>query len=341
MTVLTLFGPAEPTDKSVVGTANTVNVLPEINNAGNLIWVGRPGVMLAKEWITFPPDHEPPPALPDLIISALTAPANGTVGGLITVSDTTKNQGAGSAGASTTSFYLSTLTTLDYTAVLLGSRTVAALAQDAVDSADTELTIPDGTLAGTYYVLAYADSDTAVDETDENNNVRASESIDITVVSDLCSLTVYTWTLAPGNPAAVDPWTYNVDGTLYSPNIGPLMDAGQPPREAHTFITPGAGVRGVFRITYRNSSNSYMTIQVSGQPFMQNLLPSVVSKSAHINTAGIALNGKINVAVWNYARVADQGSNPQPNSESWIECVQIAIGDWPEGETSGRIYYDS
>ena len=44
---------------------------------------------------------------PDLVYSAVTAPATAAPGGAISLSDTTKNEGVGSAEPSTTTFYLS------------------------------------------------------------------------------------------------------------------------------------------------------------------------------------------------------------------------------------------
>ena len=58
---------------------------------------------------------------PDLAVSALTAPATAAAGGAISVSDTTKNQGGGTAGASTTRFYWSTNLSLDASDQVIGS----------------------------------------------------------------------------------------------------------------------------------------------------------------------------------------------------------------------------
>jgi subtilase family serine protease len=68
---------------------------------------------------------------PDLIVSAVSVPATGAPGAPITVSDTTKNQGAGAASLSSTGFYLSTGVTIDATAVFLGSRPVGELSAGA------------------------------------------------------------------------------------------------------------------------------------------------------------------------------------------------------------------
>ena len=113
----------------------------------------------------------------DLTVSALTAPTTAGAGSAFTVSETTKNQGSGNAGGSTTRFYLSTNSSLDGADVPLGSRTVPTLAAGASDAATTSLTLPEGTATGTYYVIAQADTANAVVETSETNNNRASSAV--------------------------------------------------------------------------------------------------------------------------------------------------------------------
>jgi subtilase family serine protease len=88
----------------------------------------------------------------------------------LVVSDTVKNQGSGPAGASTTSFYLSTNFSLDASDVLIGTRSVPALASGATHSATTTVTIPAETQFGTYYLLVSADSANVVNESAETNN---------------------------------------------------------------------------------------------------------------------------------------------------------------------------
>jgi subtilase family serine protease len=111
---------------------------------------------------------------PDLIVSALTVPASAAPGSTISVSDTTKNQGAGGADASTTRFYLSANTSLDASDVMLGSRSVPSLAGGVSDAVSTVLTVPAGTASGTYSVIAQADAANAVPETGETNNNRSA-----------------------------------------------------------------------------------------------------------------------------------------------------------------------
>jgi subtilase family serine protease len=110
---------------------------------------------------------------PDLFLSALSAPATGGAGLPVDVTDTTKNQGTGSAAASGTAFYLSTNAALGAGDVLLGSRPAGVLVPNSSSTVKTTLTIPGGTPAGSYYIIAVADDGGAVPETNEANNTRA------------------------------------------------------------------------------------------------------------------------------------------------------------------------
>ena len=108
---------------------------------------------------------------PDLMVSSLTAPNAAGSGAAIAVSDTIKNQGGGVSVASTTRFYLSANATLDASDVLLtGGRLAPGLAAGATSAGTTTLTIPAATSTGTYYLIAKADGDGVVLETQESNN---------------------------------------------------------------------------------------------------------------------------------------------------------------------------
>ncbi|HVQ28321.1 MAG TPA: CARDB domain-containing protein, partial [Vicinamibacteria bacterium] len=109
----------------------------------------------------------------DLSVSALTGPASGGAGLTVVVNDTTKNLGAGAAATSLTQFFLSTNTVFDGTDLLLGSRVAPALAAGGTSTMATSLVIPGGTASGNYYVVARADGEGVVPETNEANNTRA------------------------------------------------------------------------------------------------------------------------------------------------------------------------
>ena len=116
-------------------------------------------------------------AKPDLVVTALTAPATAGAGLSITVNSTVKNQAtaAVTAAASTLAFYLSTDATFDPGDVrLTTTRAIAALAKDATSAGATTLTIPADTAAGSYFLIAVADDLGAVDESNEGNNTRTA-----------------------------------------------------------------------------------------------------------------------------------------------------------------------
>jgi subtilisin family serine protease/subtilase family serine protease len=110
----------------------------------------------------------------DLVVSSLSAPAAVTLAGPIAVVETTRNQGLAPALDSATAFYLSANSSYDAADQLLGSRSVGPLDPSATSTAGTSFTLPPGTAAGSYYVIAVADAGGGVAESLENNNTRAS-----------------------------------------------------------------------------------------------------------------------------------------------------------------------
>ena len=112
---------------------------------------------------------------PDLVVSTLTVPASAGAGGMLTLTETTTNQGAGDGGASVTRFYLSTNFSLDASDVALTSRAVPALAAGTASTATTTVVIPAGTATGQYYLIASADDGKAVAEPAETNNSRSAQ----------------------------------------------------------------------------------------------------------------------------------------------------------------------
>ena len=113
----------------------------------------------------------------DLIVSSVTGPVSGIAGGAISVTDTTNNQGGGAATASYTYFYLSTDGKTKGTQ--LGNRNAGALAAGAGSTATTSLTLPTN-ITGTNYVLACANGNNGVVESNTANNCTASAAFTIT-----------------------------------------------------------------------------------------------------------------------------------------------------------------
>jgi len=141
---------------------------------------------------------------PDLVVSALTAPAAAAPGGAISLSDTTRNDGVGSAEPSTTAFYLSANTVLDAADVVLGTRAVPLLVNGASASATTSLTLPTTLATGTYYILALADAPNTVNESQETNNTRASAAVKVGADLQVTVITAPATAAAGGSISVAD-----------------------------------------------------------------------------------------------------------------------------------------
>jgi subtilase family serine protease/subtilisin family serine protease len=145
---------------------------------------------------------------PDLTVSALTIPTSAAPGGIIKVSDTTRNDGVQTAPASLTAFYLSTNTTLEASDPRLGSRPVPELAPGTAHQFEADVTIPTNTAAGSYYIIARADDALAITEAVETNNTRHAPSLRVgadLIVSAVSGPTV----AAPGGTISVSDTTRN------------------------------------------------------------------------------------------------------------------------------------
>jgi sugar lactone lactonase YvrE len=113
---------------------------------------------------------------PDLTVSSVSnPPSTAIIGGSFSVTDTTRNAGNATAGASTTRYRLSSDSTISSSDPLLtGSRSIASLSKGATSTGSVAVTVPNGLSAGTYYLGACADDLTVVAEANETNNCRAS-----------------------------------------------------------------------------------------------------------------------------------------------------------------------
>ena len=160
------------------------------------------------------------PATADLTITSLEdPPATAVSGASIRVTDITQNVGAVAAAATTTRYYLSLDAVRDVSDVLLvGTRAIPSLAPNAVSTVTVTVTIPSGTPAGTYFLLACADDLGAVSESNETNNCRAAvHTMALTLpVADLAVTAVSNppATAAGGSTFAVTDTTMNVGPVL-------------------------------------------------------------------------------------------------------------------------------
>jgi CARDB len=111
---------------------------------------------------------------PDLTVDSLAVVGgSSTPGGVIRVLDTTANHGHGRAKKSATAVYLSKDARLGATDRLLARRRLGKLAAGKSSHGVRSAKVPQGTPAGSYSLLACADSRHRVSEKSETNNCKA------------------------------------------------------------------------------------------------------------------------------------------------------------------------
>jgi len=108
----------------------------------------------------------------DYTVSALSMATSVAAGSTFTINDTTKNSGAATSNSTTTRFYLSKDSVVGAGDVMLTGRTVVPLAVGASSVGSTSATLPAGTTAGTWYIIAVADALNQIAEISETNNRR-------------------------------------------------------------------------------------------------------------------------------------------------------------------------
>ena len=111
---------------------------------------------------------------PDLTISKLAVTGSPSAGQSLTVALTVSNAGRRRAQASAATVVLSRDARSSHDDRRLGGRKVKALAPRKAGKATLRLTVPAGTDAGAYRVIACADAAKRVKESNERNNCRAA-----------------------------------------------------------------------------------------------------------------------------------------------------------------------
>ncbi len=153
--------------------------------------------------------------LPDLVVQAVSAtPQAVAPGAAFKVTDTTRNLSALAAPASTTRYYLSVDRIRDLTDVALsGSRAVATLSARGSSTGTMTVSAAAATPLGTYFVLACADDQRKVSETDDTNNCGAS-----TAAVTLARPDLITTSLSDPPPSTIPGATFAV--TDHVANVG-------------------------------------------------------------------------------------------------------------------------
>jgi len=151
----------------------------------------------------------------DLIMTAISGPASSAIGQTVTVTDTVKNQGTMSIGASYVGYYLSSDAMITTSDILVGVRYVANLVAGASSSGSGNVAIPAG-LSGTYYWGTIADFTQSQSEADETNNAKTGNTIVITPGADLIMLSI------SGPTAGVKGSTVNLTDTVKNQGVGSI-----------------------------------------------------------------------------------------------------------------------
>jgi len=188
----------------------------------------------------------PPTGQADLVVSAIQVPSTAqTTSAAWTLGATVTNTGTDNAGAFTLLYQLSTKSTLDATATLIGTSTVTGLAAGGTytDTWSSTYSIPQG---GTHWIFVTADSTNAVAESNEGNNI-SSASVPIIYPH----IVIDTYNPVYGG-AAVMPWVSlfgsSGDTTTESPD---LWNTDQPPYTTETSAIAEDGALGLYgRVDY-------------------------------------------------------------------------------------------
>jgi len=314
----------------------------------------------------------PTPTQPDLVAGVPSVTGTPVAGGSVTLSVTTSNLGAGAAAASTTKLYLSTDATVDAGDTVLATFGVGSLARAQSQTNSLQVTLPGG-LNGSYYLLAKADANSAVTESNETNNV-SSRTITIPpqATDTIPGSTSTTATLTAGQTAssaietAGDQDWFRVQltaGTQYAIALDAasgsglnsylrVLDASGVPL---AYNDDGAGVGTNSRLTFTPTASGtyYFSAQGSGTSTGAYTLSYTASGGGGSGGFNIAVDYTGSSAYLPYVNAAVQrwqqvitGDLPDAASSPWgaIDDVKVAITIAPidgAGNILGYAGYDA
>jgi subtilase family serine protease len=233
----------------------------------------------------------------DLTVTTLSVPSAAAPGQSITVSDSTMNQGSGSAQASLTQYFLSANGTLETTDVLLGARAVPTLGSGASSSGSAGLTLPADTAAGTWYLIAKADGEGTVAETVEGNNINSR-------------------TLQIG-----------ADLTIYSVLVPTTAAAGQTISATDTIRNQGGGPADASVTHYFLSSNS--TLDAGDLALGGRSVPALAVGAYNAGAATLVIPADTTTGTW-YLLIRADGANSVPESSETNNTTWRALPVGPD-----------
>ena len=153
-----------PASYRIIAVADALGQQVELNESNNTM-VSAPLALTAYR--------------PDILITALGAPAAVQAGRPIVISHTVRNAGPAAAGPFVIRFFLSADDARDDGDVLLGARALGGLAAGASSPASVSVTVPVTTEAGTYRIVAGADAAGQQAELDETYDVALSAPLSV------------------------------------------------------------------------------------------------------------------------------------------------------------------
>jgi uncharacterized membrane protein len=181
-------------------------VILDVNNVAN-----QSDVTNDRGWAAFT-ITSPTAQLSDLVVQSFTVnPSSGLAGSSTTASLTIRNQGAGTALASTTNIRISTSTGAPTTQdPLLVQLSIPAIAPGATYSVSPTITIPSGRAAGQNYIWVILDVNNVANQSDVTND-RGWAAFTITSpTAQLSDLVVQSFTVNPSSGLAGSSTTANL-----------------------------------------------------------------------------------------------------------------------------------
>ena len=144
-------------------------------------------------------------ALPDLVVTAFTGPNAAVAGGTIDISSTVLNQGNASAGAFQLEFYFSPASnpSLSTAVDTNWGCAISGLSAGGTYTCAGPIAVPASLSPGTWYLAAFADANSQVSESNENNNWRVADTGPVNVTA----MTAILGAGADGNLYSIVPTT--------------------------------------------------------------------------------------------------------------------------------------
>ncbi|MCX6245930.1 MAG: T9SS type A sorting domain-containing protein [Bacteroidetes bacterium] len=253
------------------------------------------------------------PAQADLVVQNPAAtPSSIPDGSNVTASCTVLNQGAASAGSCNLKYYLSTDNTYSAGDILLATDVIPVLNASGYWSFSKPLTIPSGTLPGTYYIVFFADADGQVTEVSENNNAGSAQVV-VTSAAGLADLVV----INPGvNPSSLNPGN-TTTATCTVKNLGP-------------------GSAGVSSLKYYLSGNT--TYETGDTYLATDAVTALAANGTSPFNKTLTIPSTTGVGTWYILFIADaDGQVPEVNELNNLGYTTITVKA-PQGCNSTTMY---